>query len=217
MVLIMRRRAANTPESTGNPTHLRKIAELREADYNPRALTSMEADEIRASLIEFGFQGVVIVNRHPERMDVIVGGHQRCKLWAELGHLEVPCMYVYLTLEEEKKLNLRLNKAQGHWDFDKLGSEFEPSMLEHVGFSNLAFMRGLEEEMPERTPKKTREKSDDYEIDFTPDRRPSTVSVKVGEITGTVPRRVFDRWAGSLPEGKEARFQKILELLGIEV
>ena len=61
------------------------------------------------------------VNRNPERFNIIVGGHQRVTIAKEeLGHIEVPCIFVNLNLEDEKELNMRLNKNTGRWDYDKL-------------------------------------------------------------------------------------------------
>ena len=199
-------------------TTVRKISELKKAEYNPRALTMAEADEIRASLIEFGFQGVVIVNQHPKRKDVIVGGHQRCEIWSQLGHDEVPCKYVSLDFEAEKKLNLRLNKAQGHWDFDKLSDDFDPKVLEEVGFTNLGFVARDRDVVMRRDEEKARESEEEHPMPFSVEKkkRGDHVSVKIGEITGSISQAAYEALIKKLPIAKGARFRKVLELLAIE-
>ncbi len=115
--------------------HYMPIDELIPADYNPRGMTEQDRRDIMASLKTFGFVDPVIVNRNPERMNIIVGGHQRCRVAKEeLGITEVPCVWVNLTLEEEKELNVRLNKNTGRWDIDKLQQFFTKEWLVNVGF-----------------------------------------------------------------------------------
>jgi len=53
----------------------KKIADLIPAEYNPRQLSSDQREQISASLKRFGFVDPVIVNSHPDRKDIIIGGH----------------------------------------------------------------------------------------------------------------------------------------------
>ena len=118
------------------------IDTLIPAEYNPRRITEADRKDIKASLQEFGFAEPIIVNRNPERMNVIVGGHQRVTIAKEeLGYTEVPCVFVNLSLKKEKELNVRLNKNQGRWDFDALQQYFDKDWLKEVGFldSELSF------------------------------------------------------------------------------
>ena len=118
------------------------IDTLIPAEYNPRRITEADRKDIKASLQEFGFAEPIIVNRNPERMNVIVGGHQRVTVAKEeLGYTEVPCVFVNLSLKKEKELNVRLNKNQGRWDFDALQQYFDKDWLKEVGFldSELSF------------------------------------------------------------------------------
>jgi DNA modification methylase len=58
----------------------------------------------------------------------VVGGHQRLKVLKDLGHREVEVVFVDLSDEHEKALNLTLNKTVGEWDESKLAKllrEFE--------------------------------------------------------------------------------------------
>ena len=118
------------------------IDKLIPAEYNPRRITEADRRDIKASLDRFGFAEPVIVNRNPDRKNVIVGGHQRVLVAKEeLGYTEVPCVFVNLTLKEEKELNVRLNKNQGRWDYDALQAYFDKDWLKEVGFldSELSF------------------------------------------------------------------------------
>ena len=51
----------------------------------------------------------------------------------------VPCVAVSLPISEERELNVRLNKNNGEWDWDKLANEFDMSDLVGWGFDPEAF------------------------------------------------------------------------------
>lgn len=114
-----------------------KIKDLKRADYNPRTMPEAEMQSLMKSIETHGFVEPIVVNVHPERHGVIVGGHQRLtaieKLIAkgvipkgivshETGIYEIPTFHVELTLEAEKQLNIGLNKIHGKFDEDKLYS-----------------------------------------------------------------------------------------------
>jgi ParB-like chromosome segregation protein Spo0J len=88
----------------------RKIKDLIRAEYNPRELTKEQENQLKDSLQRFGIVDPVIVNKHPERDNIIIGGHQRTKVWESLGNDKIPTVELELTLEQEKELNVRLNK-----------------------------------------------------------------------------------------------------------
>lgn len=119
-----------------------KIQELHPADYNPRRMSVEDRRHIQESLSKYGFAEPVVVNRHPDRMNIIVGGHQRVTVAKEdLGYTEVPCVFVNLPLDKEKELNVRLNKNTGRWDTEKLQNFYKFDWLKNIGFedSDLSF------------------------------------------------------------------------------
>ena len=118
---------------------------LKPAEYNPRYLSNKKFEDIKDSLEKFGFVDPVIVNNNPEREFVIIGGHQRAKVAKEIGIERVPVVYLNLTLEEEKELNVRLNKNVGEWDFEVLKKEFDNEDLIDWGFSESDIKLGFEE------------------------------------------------------------------------
>ena len=111
----------------------RKISELIPADYNPRRLTEEQEKHLTESLTEFGLVDPVIVNMNSERKNIIIGGHQRLKVWQKLGNKEIDCVELDLSIEKEKELNIRLNANTGEWDIDLLTSEWDRFELEEWG------------------------------------------------------------------------------------
>ncbi len=112
----------------------RKISELIPAEYNPRLMTTKDRKGIEESLNTFGFVNPVIVNQHPERKDVIVGGHMRVQILKDKRKTHVPCVYVHLEKEKEMELNVRLNKNTGEWDYEILANIFDVNHLIKWGF-----------------------------------------------------------------------------------
>ena len=96
-----------------------KISELKPAKYNPRKDLKPEDEEyqkIKKSILEFGYVEPIIVN-----VDMtVIGGHQRLKVLKDLDYTEVECVVVDLDKNQEKALNIALNKISGKWDYDKL-------------------------------------------------------------------------------------------------
>ena len=121
-----------------------KLSGLKPSGYNPRDATEQERTEVRKSLSKFGMVEPLVVNRQPKRNGILVGGHLRSEMAAELGIKEVTTVEVNLTERREKELSLRLNRT-GEWDWDKLATEFSRAELEAVGFDE-SDMETLEDE-----------------------------------------------------------------------
>ena len=113
----------------------RKISELNPAEYNPRQLTDKQYKQLKKSLKTFGCVEPVVINSNPMRKDIIVGGHQRCKVWFDLGNDTIPTVEVELDEAAEMEINVRLNKNTGEFDFDMLANYFDMDSLKDWGFS----------------------------------------------------------------------------------
>mgnify|MGYP003650149038 CR=1 FL=1 len=114
----------------------KNVADLKPADYNPREITKKQYAEIKESIGKFGLVDPLIVNIHPERKNILVGGHQRLQVIKGLGLKTAPTVEVNLDLKEEQELNVRLNKNQGQWNFDSLANFFDVDNLVDWGFDS---------------------------------------------------------------------------------
>ncbi len=112
------------------------VEDLIKNGYNPRGLSVNERRDLKKSVQAFGTVVPVVLNTG-SRAKVVIGGEQRLKVYADLGIQEIKCMVPSreLTLDEEKELNLRLNKNTGSWDEDLLAG-FDMNMLIDVGFGD---------------------------------------------------------------------------------
>lgn len=112
----------------------RKVKDLIPADYNPRSLNETQRQNLEDSIREFDAVMPVVVNIG-SRDNVLIGGHQRTTIYADLGieEIDVRVPNRELDEEEEQRLNLRLNKNTGGWDIEKLGT-MDLDMLVDIGF-----------------------------------------------------------------------------------
>ena len=114
----------------------KNIKDLISAEYNPRQLKKEQFNQLKDSIKRFGLVDPVIINKNDSRKNIIIGGHQRTRVAESLGIEEVPCVEVDLTLDEERELNVRLNKNTGEWDFDILADMFDIDELKDWGFTD---------------------------------------------------------------------------------
>lgn len=116
-----------------------EISRINEAPYNPRVRLAPgmpDYEHLMRGIREFGLVEPLVWNK---RTGNLVGGHQRLQVIKDIGTYQtVPCEVVDLSEEDEKVLNLALNKIKGEWDYDKLDavlSEFEPVDAVLSGFA----------------------------------------------------------------------------------
>ena len=113
----------------------KQLRDLIDAEYNPRQLTKDQYKHLRESIQRFGIVDPIIINKNPERENIVIGGHQRLKVSNELGISDIPCVELDLSPEKERELNIRLNKNTGEWDWDVLADTFDMDDLMDWGFS----------------------------------------------------------------------------------
>lgn len=121
--------------------------QMNPAPYNPRADLrpgDPEYDALKQSIETFGCVEPIVWNR---RTGNIVGGHQRFKVAKDLGYTEDNAAVVDLDENQEKALNLALNKVSGRWDNDKLAAvleELQAASIEAIGFTDDEINRVLQ-------------------------------------------------------------------------
>ncbi|KZS45717.1 transcriptional regulator [Paenibacillus glucanolyticus] len=97
------------------------IDQINAAAYNPRVDLQPgdpEYEKLKRSIEEFGYVEPIVWN---ERTGNMVGGHQRYKIMVhEQGHTELAVSVVDLDDQQERLLNLALNKVSGYWDDEAL-------------------------------------------------------------------------------------------------
>ena len=110
-----------------------KINKLKPATYNPRQINSKQYKDLKTSIEKFGLVDPIIVNKDL----TVIGGHQRLKICKELFFKDVDCHILNLNKEQEKELNIRLNKSGGEFNMDILANEFNIDELVDWGFKHI--------------------------------------------------------------------------------
>ena len=144
------------------------VTDLIQSDYNPRQISASDYDSLKDSISKFGMAEPLVVNSHEGREGVVIGGHQRLRACMDLGITEVPCFLVSLELEDEKELNIRLNRNQGEFDYDALANLFDAGDLLDWGMTakELDLDLTIPDDGEEQEPKRKKEKKFEYKLAF---------------------------------------------------
>ena len=110
-----------------------EINKLKPATYNPRQINTKQYNDLKKSIQKFDLVDPIIVNKDM----TVIGGHQRLKICKELKYKDVDCVVLDLSKEEERELNIRLNKNTGEFDMDILANEFNIDDLVDWGFKHI--------------------------------------------------------------------------------
>jgi ParB-like chromosome segregation protein Spo0J len=110
-----------------------EINKLKPATYNPRQISTKDFKSLKESINKFGLVDPIIVNK----CYTIIGGHQRYKICKDLDYKDIGCIILDLDKEQERELNIRLNKNTGEFDMDILANEFDIDELVDWGFKHI--------------------------------------------------------------------------------
>ncbi len=160
-------------------TQIFRLDEISPAEYNPRQDLKpgdKQYEAIRHSIETYGFVEPLVVNVRDGK-NILVGGHQRYKILSARGEQETEAVVVDLDEQQEKALNLALNKIDGEWDTAKLGdllSEIGEEDAVQIGFSHEEYedlLREIEQGEKENGPENAvdgQEGPSDDEYEETP-------------------------------------------------
>ena len=98
-------------------TRVFRLDDLNPAKYNPRKKLKpgdKEFEKLKNSIENFGYVELIVVN--VANNNTVISGHQRLSVLKYLGEEEVECVVVSLNENDEKALNLAMNKVAGEWD-----------------------------------------------------------------------------------------------------
>ena len=96
------------------------VSRLIPASYNPRVELQPDDEEyknLKRSIDTFGYVTPIVWN---ERTGNVVGGQQRLNVLIAKGYKEIEVSCIDVSEDEEKALNVALNKISGQWDVAKL-------------------------------------------------------------------------------------------------
>jgi len=115
------------------------IDDIQPAPYNPRIDIKGNADfykKLKKSIEKFGYVEPIIYNK---RTGHIVGGNQRYEILKDSNIKEIEVVEVDLTEQDEKALNIALNKISGDWDLPKLNDLISELMKQNYDIDLTGF------------------------------------------------------------------------------
>lgn len=163
----------------------RKVSELKLAEYNPRRMSEKQEKDLTTSIKKFGFVDPILINVHPKRKNIVIGGHQRLLIARKLKIKTIPCNELSLDAERERELNVRLNKNNGEWEPKKLQEFFDVDELLSYGFVK----KELEFDVAELVDKSGPEKKVRANVEVT---------MQLGELRFMVAQAVYVKWVDTL-------------------
>ncbi|MDR2513896.1 MAG: ParB N-terminal domain-containing protein [Christensenellaceae bacterium] len=144
------------------------LRDLQPAEYNPRKDLrpgDPEFESLKRSIETFGYVEPIIFNVQTGH---VVGGHQRLKVLLDLGIEEEEVVIVDLHPNDEKALNIALNKISGDWDMPKLKDILEALDTGAYDVTLTGFsMAEIEDIMTQYTD--AEEADDDFDVEDTLD------------------------------------------------
>ena len=102
-----------TPAVPSLAVELVAIDPLHPDPANPRRITDDELESLTRSMRQWGFVQPVLARREDS---VVIGGHQRLVAARRVGLTEVPVIWLDISVEQARLLNLALNRISGTWD-----------------------------------------------------------------------------------------------------
>ena len=116
-------------------TAIMKFKDIHPAAYNPRVTLKPgddEWEELNSSLDRFGLVEPLVINK---TTGLLVSGHQRLNVLKTQGVDEVEVVIIEVDPEQEKLLNIALNKIESEWDYEKLKDLFDEIDEDDVKFT----------------------------------------------------------------------------------
>lgn len=114
---------------------LRKVADLKHWDKNPRKITDAAYQRLKQKIIGEGVHQTLAIDLD----NTVLSGNQRLNILLEIGREEVYCMVPdhKLSEQERDKVGIESNINEGMWDTDVLLAKFDVPMLVQQGFTKL--------------------------------------------------------------------------------
>ena len=186
----------------------RRLSELTPADYNPRKALTPEDEEyqkIKRSIEKFGYVDPIIVNED----GTIIGGHQRRTVLLDLGYEEVEVIVVSLEKNDEKALNIALNKITGEWDEKALKDLLVELDLSEYDFTLTGYSQKELDDLIELT---------DFEAEVEEDHFDSEAALQESKETESIvkPGEVWQLGNHRLMCGDSTKLDDVHKLLGEE-
>jgi DNA modification methylase len=157
------------------------IDELRPDAANPRKISDAELESLTRSLREWGFVQPVLARREDS---TVVGGHQRLVAARRLGLKTVPVIFLDITKEQARLLNVALNRINGDWDNELLArmlADLKP--IDGIDLTLSGFAEDeLDKLMKSLDVRERRERTESFDVDAALEAARAATRAQRGEL-----------------------------------
>jgi DNA modification methylase len=124
-------------------TEVREVKDLIPWKGNPRKITTVALEKLKAKITQSGFHSVIVIDTD----NTILSGNQRKTALTQLGIKKVSVLVPDRTLTNDEciKIAIESNVTDGEWDFEKLKS-FDLDLIKFAGFSDMEIARFWDED-----------------------------------------------------------------------
>jgi DNA modification methylase len=157
------------------------IETLRPDPANPRRISEAVLEALTRSVREWGFVQPVLVRRED---NTVIGGHQRLLAARRLGLKTVPAIFVDLSIEQARLLNVALNRIAGEWDEELLArmlADLQP--VDGIDLSLSGFTEDeLDKLLKSLDVRERRERAESFDVDAALEAARAATRAKPGEL-----------------------------------
>src|SRR5687767_12965303 len=166
-----------------------QIDDLRPDPANPRGIPDQQLEALTRSLKEFGFVQPALARRDDK---TVIGGHQRLLAARRLGYKTVPVIFLDLSIEQSRLLNLGLNKISGEWDQELLArllADLKP--IEDIDLALSGFSEDeLEKLLKSLDARERKERVESFDLDDALEAAQAAPRARRGEVWALGDHRV---------------------------
>jgi len=163
---------------------------LKPDPANPRRISDAQIEALTRSMAEFGVIQPILVRREE---NTVIGGHQRLLAARRLGIKTVPVIYLDLSVEQSRLLNLALNRISGDWDQELLANLLSDlSLVDGVDLALTGFGEGeLDTLLKSLDVRAKRDRIEAFDLDAALEAARAATRAKPGDLWALGDHRVY--------------------------
>jgi DNA modification methylase len=156
---------------------------------NPRKISDTELESLTRSIREFGLVDPILARRANRR---VIGGHQRLLAARRLGMKTVPVIFLDLTAEQARLLNIALNQIGAEWDPELLARMLADLKIADLDLTLTGFAEDeLDKLLKSLDVREKREKAESFDVEAAIDAARAATRARRGELWALGEHRLY--------------------------
>jgi DNA modification methylase len=178
-----------TTKTTGIAIDQVDIERLHPDGANPRKISDAEIEALTRSIVEFGLIDPIIARRED---GMVIGGHQRLVAARKAGLTAVPVVFLDISVERARLLNVALNKISGTFDEELLARMLADLKVADLDLTLTGFGEDeLDKLLKSLDVREKRERIEDFDVEAALDAARAATRAKRGELWALGDHRLY--------------------------